>query len=301
MIIHTGMRTDIPAFYAPWFCNRLRAGTVSVRNSFDPTQVTRYRLDPRVVDLIAFCTKNPAPMLSHMELLRDFGQIWHVTITPYGRDVEPYVPPWREVAASFRRLSALVGVRRVVWRYDPIFLHGAYTLDFHRRAFAEIAEMLAGATESVVISFITRYAKTLRNFPGVRAVLPEERMELGAYIVETARARSARGFGFRSIRGIVQNATAISARTSAPMTVVRISAAIVTRPRTPRGCAEMSARTIPHRPFSSGRRNRAIACTTPAGRVGSSGRNAYFDNFDKKCLHSMKKLCIIQSVEILSS
>jgi hypothetical protein len=188
MIIHTGMRTDIPAFYAPWFCNRLRAGTVSVRNPFDPTQVTRYRLDPRVVDLIAFCTKNPAPMLSHMELLRDFGQIWHVTITPYGRDVEPYVPPWREVVESFRRLSELVGVRRVVWRYDPIFLHGAYTLDFHRRAFAEMAEMLAGATESVVISFITRYAKTLRNFPGVRAVLPEERMELGAYIVETARS-----------------------------------------------------------------------------------------------------------------
>ncbi len=24
MILHTGMRTDIPAFYAPWFVNRLR-------------------------------------------------------------------------------------------------------------------------------------------------------------------------------------------------------------------------------------------------------------------------------------
>ncbi|WP_314446906.1 DUF1848 domain-containing protein [Selenomonas artemidis] len=188
MIIHTGMRTDIPAFYTPWLCNRLRAGSVCVRNPFDRAQVTRYRLDPAVVDLIGFCTKNPAPMIPHMELLRDFGQLWHVTITPYGRDVEPHVPQWREVTASFRRLSAIVGTHRIVWRYDPIFLHGHYTLDFHRRAFKEMAETLAGTTESVVISFITRYAKTLRNFPGIRAVLPEERMEIGACIIETARA-----------------------------------------------------------------------------------------------------------------
>ncbi|MBR5429046.1 MAG: DUF1848 family protein, partial [Firmicutes bacterium] len=26
MIINTGQRTDIPAFYAPWFANRLREG-----------------------------------------------------------------------------------------------------------------------------------------------------------------------------------------------------------------------------------------------------------------------------------
>ncbi len=38
MILHTGMRTDIPAFYAPWFVNRLREGEVCVRNPYDPTQ-----------------------------------------------------------------------------------------------------------------------------------------------------------------------------------------------------------------------------------------------------------------------
>ena len=85
MILHTGMRTDIPAFYAPWFVNRLRAGEVCVRNPYDEQQVTRYRLDPSVVDLIAFCTKNPAPMLPHMALLAPFGQFWYVTLTPYGR------------------------------------------------------------------------------------------------------------------------------------------------------------------------------------------------------------------------
>ena len=122
MIINTGQRTDIPAFYAEWFANRLKAGSVCVRNPFDPQQVSRYRLDPEVVDVIGFCTKNPAPMLPDLDLLRDYGQIWHVTITPYGRDIEPNVPDKRVVMESFKKLSTRVGSRACVWRYDPILL-----------------------------------------------------------------------------------------------------------------------------------------------------------------------------------
>ena len=188
MILHTGMRTDIPAFYAPWLANRLRAGEVCVRNPYDAAQVTRYLLDPRVVDLIAFCTKNPAPMLPYMDLLAPFGQLWYVTITPYGRDIEPHVPAWEEVARAFRQLSAIVGVRAVGWRYDPILIEERHTIEFHKKMFARMAEVLAGATEMVVISFLMRYAKTRRNFHESREVTHAERMELGAYIVETARA-----------------------------------------------------------------------------------------------------------------
>ena len=54
MIINTGQRTDIPAFYSRWFCNRLREGYVLVRNPYNPASVTRYSLSPEVVDLIGF-------------------------------------------------------------------------------------------------------------------------------------------------------------------------------------------------------------------------------------------------------
>ena len=54
MIINTGQRTDIPAFYAGWFANRLKEGFVCVRNPYNPNQVSRYRLDPSVVDVIGF-------------------------------------------------------------------------------------------------------------------------------------------------------------------------------------------------------------------------------------------------------
>ena len=85
MILQTGFRTDIPGFYSTWFANRLRAGFVLVRNPYDPQSVTRYAINPDVVDLIGFCTKNPAPMLPRMELLRPYGQYWFVTITPTDR------------------------------------------------------------------------------------------------------------------------------------------------------------------------------------------------------------------------
>ena len=36
MIIDTGNRTDIPAFYSEWFMNRIREGYVMVRNPYSP-------------------------------------------------------------------------------------------------------------------------------------------------------------------------------------------------------------------------------------------------------------------------
>ena len=102
MIINTGQRTDIPAFYAEWFANRLKEGLVCVRNPYNPSQVSRYRLDPSVVDVIGFCTKNPAPMFPYMDLLKNYGQYWYVSLTPYGRDIEPNVPEAVEVTKEQR-------------------------------------------------------------------------------------------------------------------------------------------------------------------------------------------------------
>ena len=57
MVLHTGMRTDIPAFYSELFLNRIKQGYALTRNPYNPSQVTRYSLSPEVVDLLAFCTK----------------------------------------------------------------------------------------------------------------------------------------------------------------------------------------------------------------------------------------------------
>ena len=114
MIIQTGMRTDIPAFYSEWLCNRIKEGYVMVRNPYQPQQVTRYTFSPSVVDLIAFCSKNPAPMLSHMDLLKTYGMYWFVTITPYGKEIEPLVPDVEAVRHGSQMLEQLDLVVAVV-------------------------------------------------------------------------------------------------------------------------------------------------------------------------------------------
>ena len=188
MIINTGQRTDIPAFYAEWFANRLKEGFVCVRNPYYPNQVSRYRLDPSVVDIIGFCTKNPAPMFPYMELLKDYGQYWFVTITPYGKDIEPNVPDKHKLLENFKRLSDIVGVNSVGWRYDPIFITDKYTLDYHLRAFDKMATALEGYTKTVVISFIDLYPKVKRNFPEAKEVTAEERLALGKEFIRIATA-----------------------------------------------------------------------------------------------------------------
>ena len=87
MIINTGMRTDIPAFYSEWLMNRIHEGFVYVRNPYYRFQVSKYSLSSKVVDCLAFCTKNPYPMLKYLDELKEqYNMFWFVTITPYGKD-----------------------------------------------------------------------------------------------------------------------------------------------------------------------------------------------------------------------
>ena len=186
MIINTGQRTDIPAFFSEWFVNRLKDGYVLVRNPYNPQSVTRYRLSPDVVDIIGFCTKNPEPMLPHMELLKPFGQFWYITITPYGKEIEPRVPDKNKVLDTFRKLSDITGPDRIGWRYDPIFISAEYTLERHLEDFERMAKELSGSTHIAVISFIDLYEKTRRNFPEAREVTTGERLLLGKAMIEIA-------------------------------------------------------------------------------------------------------------------
>ena len=187
MIIQTGMRTDIPAFYSEWFVNRIKEGFVLVRNPYNPSQVSRYSLSPDVVDLIGFCTKNPAPMLPHMDILKGYGQYWFVTITPYGKDIEPNVPDKKKVMEDFKKLSDIVGVDSMGWRYDPILVDEEHPVDWHIAEFGKMAETLSGYTNTCVISFIDLYSKVRRNFPEAREVCHEDRLAIGKAFIEIAR------------------------------------------------------------------------------------------------------------------
>lgn len=187
MLLFVSGRTDIPAFYSEWFFNRVKAGFLDVRNPFNNSAVSRYKLTPDLVDCLVFCTKNPAPMLSRLSEIQNFGKYVFVTITPYGRDIEPNVPEKSEVIKSFQELSKQLGKDCVCWRYDPILVNEKYSVAFHIKAFRQMCSELASYTDRCIISFIELFEKVKRNFPEAREVSEADQKFLAGAFSSIAR------------------------------------------------------------------------------------------------------------------
>ncbi len=160
-IISASRRTDIPAFYADWFMNRIRAGYFYRVNPFNTHQVTGFSLAVDDVDAICFWTKNPKPLLQQLGELDDLGYRYYFqfTLNPYDAAFEPHVPPLPERIATFTELAGRIGPQRVVWRYDPIILSSATPLAYHLEQAESIATQLRGATQRLVFSFLDCYGK----------------------------------------------------------------------------------------------------------------------------------------------
>ena len=73
MIINTGSRTDIPAFFHKWFLKRVDEGFVYSKNPYN-NQIYRYNIDPKTIDCMCFCSKNPQPLVKNLDKLSDFNQ-----------------------------------------------------------------------------------------------------------------------------------------------------------------------------------------------------------------------------------
>ena len=131
VIVSASRRTDIPAFYFDWFCNRLQNGYVDVVNPFNRKQVRRVSLKSEAVDCIVFWTKDPAPMLVRLDDLSAYCYYVQVSITPYCRNIEENLRPKPDIIKTVQELSRRLGRERVVWRYDPILLNEVYTIDRH--------------------------------------------------------------------------------------------------------------------------------------------------------------------------
>jgi hypothetical protein len=169
VIISASRRTDIPAFYADWFFDGLKQGSVQVANPYNPRQVRTIDLSAPAVDGIVFWSKNPWPMLDRLAWLRDYAYYFQMTLNAYGEAVEPGVPGQREAVEAVRRLAGLIGAERVVWRYDPIVLSDRFTSAYHLEHFGELAGQLSGLASQCTISFVDAYRCNTR--PMARAGL----------------------------------------------------------------------------------------------------------------------------------
>lgn len=185
MILFASGRTDIPAFYSNWFINRVKAGFVDVRNPFNQKLVSRIYFSD--VDLIMFCSKNPLPMINKLDILK-VPVLFHVTITSYGKDVEPNIPDKRLIIEGVKKLSLVLGIDNVVVRYDPIFLSDKYNVDYHIKAFDKLCKNLNGYVNKIIVSFMDEYknVRSNKNILKYRAITKEDHKKIGEAFSKSA-------------------------------------------------------------------------------------------------------------------
>lgn len=101
------------------------------------------------------------PILKHLKNI-DKPIIFHITLTPYKKDIEPNVPPKGKIIEAIKKISKIIGKENIYVRYDPIFLNDKYTVDYHIKAFENMCQKLDNYVNSIIISFIDDY-KNVRN------------------------------------------------------------------------------------------------------------------------------------------
>lgn len=185
MILFASGRTDIPAFYSNWFINRVKAGFVDVRNPFNQKLVSRIYFSD--VDLIMFCSKNPLPMINKLDTL-NVPVLFHVTITPYSKDVEPNISDKRLIIEGVKKLSLVLGIDNVVVRYDPIFLSDKYNVDYHIKAFDKLCKNLNSYVNKIIVSFMDEYknVRSNKNILKYRAFTREDYKKIGEAFSKSA-------------------------------------------------------------------------------------------------------------------
>lgn len=160
MVLNVSGRTDIVAFYSDWFIERYKEGYIDVRNPFYPKLISRIYF--KNVDLILFCTKNPIPILDKLKYI-DKPILFHVTLTPYKKDIEPNVLPKGIIIEAIKKLSKVIGIDNLTIRYDPIFISDKYNLDYHIKAFDKLCSLLNGYVNKIIVSFIDDYKNVRKN------------------------------------------------------------------------------------------------------------------------------------------
>lgn len=167
-IISASRRTDIPAFYSAWFMDKIRKGSVLVRNPFGGA-AREVSLKLADVDGIVFWSRNYGPMLDSLVALADMGYGFYLqfTIIGYPKWLDPGSPKIDKAVRTAHLLAKSFGPKAVVWRYDPILLAEGMDAAWHMGNFRRVAEMMEGAADECVTSFADFYAKFAKTLPRI--------------------------------------------------------------------------------------------------------------------------------------
>jgi len=161
MIISASYKTDIPAFYAKWFNNRINEGFCVIKQPFS-SKYRKILLLKNTVDAFVFWTKNAKPFIPVLRQVAKQGFPFSTsyTITGYPRVFEKHVISENESIKIVQNLSNEFGIKANVWRYDTVIFSDITNTKYHIKKFTNIARQLCGYIDEVVVSFFQPYKKT---------------------------------------------------------------------------------------------------------------------------------------------
>jgi DNA repair photolyase len=190
VIISASRSTDIPAFYAKWFINRLKAGYCVWYNPFNQKPMYISFAKTRV---IVFWTKNPEPIIPFLPEIEKKGikYYFQVTLNDYvDEGFEPNVGPLEHRVEVFKRLSNLIGKEKVIWRFDPLIVTPNLSARQLLTKVYHVGNLLKGYTDKLVFSFIDvkAYRKVQNNLIKETPFYSRENVEKaepsGNYLIE---------------------------------------------------------------------------------------------------------------------
>jgi DNA repair photolyase len=196
VIVSASRSTDIPAFFADWFFHRLKLGYSAWTNPFNGVKSYVAYNDTR---FIVFWSKNPNPLLQHLDYLKELGIGCYIqyTLNDYvAEGLERGVPPLAERIETFKTLVGQLGKGHIVWRFDPLILTDQITISDLLGKIENIGNQLVGYTEKLVFSFadIAAYKKVKTNLDknGIKYSewTPEQMAEFAHRLVELNNANN---------------------------------------------------------------------------------------------------------------
>ncbi|MCH5226164.1 MAG: DUF1848 domain-containing protein, partial [Muribaculaceae bacterium] len=199
VVVSASRSTDIPAFYADWFFDRLKKGYSAWTNPFNGVKSYVGYADTK---FIVFWSKNPKPLLNYLPYLKEQGIGCYIqfSLNDYVEEgLERGVPPLQERIETFKKLVSELGKGAVVWRFDPLILTDKINIEKLLKKIENIGDQLKDYTEKLIFSFadIISYRKVKSNLEksGINYIdwSPEQMKEFAQRLV---RLNKEKGWNF---------------------------------------------------------------------------------------------------------
>ncbi|MDY6789643.1 MAG: DUF1848 domain-containing protein [Thermodesulfobacteriota bacterium] len=187
IVISASRRTDIPAFYMPWFMDRIEKGSFAVTNPYN-RHVSHVPVTREKVHSIVFWSKNFRPFMENGygdELQkRGYHLFFNFTINSHSPLLEPNLPCLTDSLDQLESLCRRFGSNAINWRFDPICFYqtrGRRTMD-NLHDFSLIADKASSCgIKRCITSFMDHYPKInkrtsqMRDFSFIDPVLEKKK------------------------------------------------------------------------------------------------------------------------------